>query len=389
MFFLPALETAAQPVNSIDTGHFPEIEKINAILIDFYNEHSLPGGISMAISFNEKLVYAASVGFADSEHNVPLTPEHRMRIASLSKPITSIAVMKLMEENKINLNDIVLGENGILGIEYGIPVYNNEPAQITVRNLLEHTSGGWGNSREDPMAVISNKNGKELIQDVLAKYPLENSPGSNFDYSNFGYYVLGKVIEKISGASYENYVKENILIPCGIDGMRIGSDTSGFGETEYIRTSPNETNPYHYSPRHYEASAGWIANPLELIKLLAHVDSFPYIQDILTNETIAVMTAPSKENQDYALGWYVDLRGNIWHNGSLPGASAEMGRSSHGFNWAILINSRPQNGFVLRDLESDRSQLIYLDFQEELNRLFWKIEEAIESWHDGIDLENF
>jgi CubicO group peptidase (beta-lactamase class C family) len=358
--------------NNVEVGNFPEEEKINEILIEFYKKYSLPGGISIAISKDEKLVYANSVGYADKAHKISLTPEHRMRIASLSKPITSIAIMKLVEENKINLNDIVFGENSILGTEYGIPVYKRLPVEVTVKNLLEHTAGGWGNSNNDPMFTISNKNGKELIQDVLKKYPLINLPGTEFNYSNFGYYVLGRVIEKISGMTYENYVKTNILIPSGINGMRIGNNTPETDEVEYITTS-FDLNPNLLSPFHMDAHGGWVANPIELLKILVRVDSFSGVKDILENETITTMTKPSVKNQYYALGWSVNPANNWWHMGSLPGTTTMMARSSNGFNWVILVNYRPRNS----KLEN---------FQMDIDLMFWKINRIIQNWPIGIKL---
>ena len=276
-------------------------ETIDNILRDFYNQYSLPGGISMAISYRGKLVYAGAIGYADKEHKILLTPEHRMNIASLSKPITAIAIMKLVEGKKLNLNDEVFGEAGIFKGEYGIPEYESRQVKITVKQLLEHTAGGWGNSKNDPMYPVPHITGEEYMRSVIRERPLEHVPGTKHDYSNFGYWVLGRVIEKQSGMPYEDYVKENILKPCGINGMRIGGDTSAADEVEYIG-NPNE-NPYSksLSPRHCDALGGWIANPTELLKLLVHVDGFSNVPDILKSETIRIMTTPSKQNPR---GWH-------------------------------------------------------------------------------------
>ena len=336
-------------------------ETVENILRDFYNKYSLPGGISMAISYREKLVYAGAIGYADKEHKIPLTPEHRMRIASLSKPITSIAVMKLVEEKKLNLNDEVFGSTGIFGGEYGVPVYENCPVKITVKQLLEHTAGGWGNSRRDPMFSIRNAAGDEFIRTVIKEYPLENSPGTKYDYSNFGYCVLGRVIEKKSGMTYENYVKKHVLTPCGISGMRIGGKTSEPDEVEYIDSSGQ--NPYLLSPAHMDAHGGWVANPIELLKLLVRVDGFSNVPDILESETIKTMTTPSEQNDGYALGWSVNRSNNWWHTGSLPGTATEMARSSAGYNWVILVNFRPSAA---------------PDFFGDLDRLFWTIKETVQ-----------
>ena len=367
VYFVFALSIHADEVR---VGTSSNVSKtIDNVLRDFYNKYSLPGGISMAISYRERLVYAGAIGYADKEHKIPLTPEHRMRIASLSKPITSIAVMKLVEEKKLNLDDEVFGDTGIFDGKYGIPEYENNPVKITVKQLLEHTSGGWGNSRRDPMFSIRNVTGDEFIRTVIKEYPLENSPGTKYDYSNFGYCVLGRVIEKKSGMSYEDYVKTHILKPCGIDGMRIGGKTSAPDEVEYIGASGQ--NPYSVSPSHMDAHGGWVANPIELLKLLVRVDGFSNVQDILKSESIKTMTTPSAQNNGYALGWSVNCSNNWWHTGSLPGTSTEMARSSSGFNWVILVNFRPSSA---------------PEFSGDLDRLFWTIKEKIQKWHPGTKL---
>ncbi len=252
---------------------------VDNILKEFRDKYSLEGGISMAISYRERLVYAGAVGFADKQQT-PLTPKHRMRIASISKSITSIAIMKLMEEGKLNLNDDVFGKNGVFRGEYGEPEYDNQPVNITVRQLLEHTAGGWSNSGPiDPSVAESKKAvGKELMQNVIRKYPLENPPGTKYAYSNFGYWVLGRVIEKKSGMTYEDYVKKRILTPCGINGMRIGERIPGPGEVEYFGEIASY---YPLSPLTRDANGGWIANPIELLKLLVRVDGFSKVPDII------------------------------------------------------------------------------------------------------------
>ena len=177
----------------------------------------------MAISYRGRLVYAGTIGYADREHKIPLTPEHRMRIASLSKPITAIAIMKLVEERKLNLHEEVFGETGIFKGEYGVPQLENRPVRITVKQLLEHTGGGWGNAKNDPMYPVPQISGEALMRSVIRTRPLEHLPGTKHDYSNFGYWVLGRVIEKTSGMPYEDYVKEHILKPCGISAYKLAA----------------------------------------------------------------------------------------------------------------------------------------------------------------------
>ncbi len=342
---------------------------IEGVLRDFCRKYSLPGGVSMAISYQERLVYAGAVGYADVRHKIPLTPEHRMRVASVSKPITAIAVMKLVETRQLGLDDKVFGETGILRGEYGVPRRENRPAEITVRQLLEHTAGGWGNARRDPMFSLQNVGGKEFVRTVVREYPLEHSPGTQHAYSNFGYCVLGRIIEKKSGMSYENYVKKNILSPCGIKGMRIGGNISDPDEVEYM--ADKNQAPYALSPLHMDAHGGWVANPVELLKLLVRIDGFSKVTDVLKSETIKTMTTPSARNENYALGWSVNRSNNWWHMGNMPGTSAEMARSSEGFNWVVLANFSPGSS---------------PEYLGDMDRLFWMIKEKIQEWPVGTEL---
>lgn len=360
---------SALPAGEGSEEENPIRERIDGILREFCDKYSLPGGVSMAISHREKLVYAGAVGYADKRHRIPLTPEHRMRIASVSKPITAIAVMKLVEAKKLGLDDEVFGRTGIFKGEFGIPEYGDRPAKITIKQLLEHTAGGWGNSKKDPMFSTPNVSGKEFLRAVIREYPLENPPGTKYDYSNFGYCVLGRVIEKKSGLSYENYVKKNILAPCGIKGMRIGGPTSGPDEVEYLGDQGQD--PYALSPSHMDAHGGWIAGPVELLKLLVRVDGFSDVPDLLKDETVKTMTTPSAANDHYALGWAVNKHNNWWHMGSLPGTTTIMGRSSEGFNWVVVINFRPGDA---------------PEFSGDVDGLFWKAKAAIREWPAGTEL---
>jgi CubicO group peptidase (beta-lactamase class C family) len=280
--------------------------------------------------------------------------------------------MKLVEEKKLKLGDEVFGKTGILKGEYGIPQYDKKPVKITVKQLLEHGVPGWGNSKRDPMSSgIASNDRKRFIRNALVLFPVDDPPGTKYEYSNFGYCVLGRVIEEASGMSYEEYVKKHILEPCRIDGMRIGGRISGADEVEYIG---DNDNPYALSPLHMDAHGGWVANPIELVKLLVRVDGFSNVPDILSTRSIEIMTTPSAHNDHYALGWCVNRSNHWWHMGGMPGTTSMMARGSNGFNWAILINYRP-NAAPAKDT-----------FSGDMDRLFWRIREIVQEWHAGTNL---
>ncbi len=368
-FVLVASAASSQPITNSGPS-FPQIERVNKIVQAFQAKYQIPG-ISLAISHNNKLVYAVASGYSDKEAEKPLSLDDRMRIASCTKPLTSIAILLLSERKQLRLSDPVFGPQSLLGPEYREPSFEGAKVRLTVEQLLSHTGGGWGNERDDPMFVYTGLDGKDLINKVLDQRSLEYKPGTKYLYSNFGYSILGRVIEKVSGVSYEEFVKSNVLEPLGIHGMRIGAPNSAADEVKYY--SNEGFDPTRLSPAHMDSHGGWIANPIELLKVLSAIDRFPNGKPLLQGSTIAVMTKPPLSSSNYALGLSVNRSNNWWHTGSLPGTSSEIGRTASGFCWAILVNTRPG---------SARSA----EFGRDLDQLFWNIHESVRQWPEGEPL---
>ena len=217
----------------------------------FMQKFKIPG-LSLAIAVNGKLKITGGFGFADKEAKSLVKPTHRFRVASVSKPLTSTAVMKLVESGKLSLDERVFGIDGILK-RFSLDQLAGEPEQrkrirsITVRHLLEHACGGWGNREGDPMftraAIQLDHDG--LIQWTLNHRPLQHTPGTNYQYSNFGYCLVGRIIEQRTGMNYQAAVQSLVLTPAGVKSMQIGGDTladRAEGEVKYY--GQNE-DPYH------------------------------------------------------------------------------------------------------------------------------------------------
>jgi CubicO group peptidase (beta-lactamase class C family) len=166
--------------------------------------------LSVAIARHGQFVYRKAFGVADESGGEAATPSHLFRIASVSKPITAVAIFSLIEEGRLRLSDSVFGSNSVLGFDYGSK-YRNRVQKITLENLLTHTSGGWENNNDDPIYLNPGFDQHQLIAWTLQNVPLKYDPGTHFLYSNFGYCILGRVIEKISGRAYEPYVQAEIL----------------------------------------------------------------------------------------------------------------------------------------------------------------------------------
>ncbi len=329
-----------------------DIASIDQVVATFMSNYSIPG-LSLAITQNENLVYVKAYGKADDAQTA--TTQNLYRLASLSKQFTSIAIMKLLDQGKISLDQKVFGSGAILGTDYGTQPYGTNITNITVGQLLHHTAGGWPNDGSDPMFTNPTMSAGQLISWTLNNRPLTNTPGANYAYSNFGYCILGRVIEKITGTSYAAAVKSLVLTPCGVTDMLISGNTLADRVTNEVKYyGQGGENPYAYNIARMDSHGGWLATATDLARVLVHVDGYSNKADILTSNAITVMTTPSTANAAYACGWSVNSANNWWHTGSLPGTATEQARtvSVGKYNFVILTNTRSQAANFATDLDN-------------------------------------
>lgn len=364
------LFTSTQSVKAQTGVYSPSLDNFDVAMTNLLNDFDIPGG-QLAISYQGRLVYSRGFGFADSSTNSPVCPNSIFRIASLSKQITAITIMHLYEQGRVGLNDTVFGPNGILNDGIYQTILDPMVYGITVKHLLSH-QGGWDRDISgDPMSntysialamsVQTPANTQTVIQYVLSQQMLDFTPGTSAAYSNLGFNILGKVIEKITSQDYETYVRDTILAPLGITDMHTGRSL-------LINKYPNEVNyydypsaplvpsifdnnilvPFQYGGYNMEASVAsgaWIASAQDLCKLLCAVDLFPTKPDILLPATINTMVQPTNHyvyGSPYARGWWINtVDNNWWHSGSLRGTMTFQCRRNDGINYALLVNTRP------------------------------------------------
>jgi CubicO group peptidase (beta-lactamase class C family) len=313
-----------------------DIAVVDNAVQNFMTTYSIPG-VSIAVTRNDKLIYVKSYGKMSATDNAPVTNNSLFRIASVSKPITAIGIMKLLEANKLTLNAQVFGAAGILSQYQSSQL--SYMTDITVNHLLHHTSGYWPNDGNDPMFQHADYNHDQLINWTLQTYAPVAARGT-YKYSNFGYCVLGRIIEKLSGKTYEQFIKDEILTPCGVTDMTISGNTLAERKTnEVLYTGQAGGNPYIYNIRRMDSHGGWLATATDLARIIVRVDGVAAKPDILQSSTISTMTT-KPSGSDYACGWQVNAANNWWHTGGLPGTATEIVRAGNGFSWVILCNSR-------------------------------------------------
>lgn len=337
---------------------------VDAKVASFMATYNIPGA-SLAVSQNGKLVYVKGYGKANTATGETVTKNSLFRLASVSKTFTGAAIMKLIQEGQFTLEINVFGPGGILMNDYGTLPYNSNVINIKVKHLLQHTSGSWGGATGgDVIDQYPNYTYKQLFDWILDTRPNPNVPGVGFDYSNVGYNLLGRIIEKKSGKTYINYIKENILAPIGVTLIDIAGKTEAekkTNEVKYYGQNNDAAYPYNIAFPRRDADGGLIATATDLLKFVTAIDGFTTRQDILTPNTITSFTTPSLANLNYANGIGIWNAENLWYNyGSLPGSRTGFMRHNNGMCVALLLNSRVdpttnENPFVyaMQDLMLD------------------------------------
>ncbi len=310
----------------------------------FMSAYNIPGA-SLAVSKNGKLVYIKGYGKANTGTGETVTPAHRFRLASVSKTFTGAAILKLVQEGKLALDAKVFGTGGVLATDYGTAPYNSNLLNITVRHLLQNVSGSWGAATGgDVIDQNPSYTYKQLLDWIINTRPNPTAPGTLYDYSNVNFCIAGRIIEKISGKTYINYIKEDIMAPVG------GTQTDISGKTAAEKKA-NEVSyygqgndaPFVYSiafPRR-DADGGLMTTASELLRFVNAIDGFSTRPDILNAGNLTLLTTPSAAYSGYACGIGIWSAENVWFNyGSLPGTRTGFMRHTNGMCVALLLNSR-------------------------------------------------
>lgn len=363
---------------AVTTGEPHEaFARVDRLIQAFIKEHRVPG-VSLAITDQGRLVYARGYGYADVNTRAPVIPSSLFRIASISKPITAVAVLQLVDQGQLSLDDKVFEIlNFQPHLEDGAKL-DDRQRDVTIRHLLQHR-GGWDRDKSfDAMfrAVefaqtlgVDPPAAPDAVIRVMLGKPLDFDPGLRYAYSNYGYCLLGRVIEKLSGQPYEEYVKQHVLAPIGVTAMRIGATLlagRAAGEVRYydpragtsvFAKNLNSSVPLPYGAWHLEAMdshGAWIASATDLVRFACALDT-PSDWPILSADTVSQMferprglagfdaQGEPKANY-YGLGWSVevDADGQLTasHGGSLPGTNTRLIRRPDGHHVAILFNTR-------------------------------------------------
>ena len=348
----------------------PKLAEIDKLMIDYIADQGVPGA-TVAVAKDGRLVYARGFGFANSDRKIAMQPTARFRLASVSKSFTIAAICQLVERGKLKPEDKVFD---LLQFKDALKM-DPRWKKITIQHLIDHTAGFDREQSGDPMfksieiakaLKISPPPKPDQIVKYMLTQPVEWEPGTKVMYSNFGFCLLGRVIEKLSGVTYEKYVTDELLKPIGISDMQIGKTLSAAkGEVHYVDPDsptgqcvfPNLSSRSVPSPygawclESMDSHGGWIASAVDLVRFGSAIDY------------------PDRFPAYRGLAFKYRFCPEYVHFGAINGCSAMLRRFTNGVTLAILFNSR----------KSRSDPELCQDVHDRFKELLFKVE----SWPEG------
>lgn len=326
-------------------------------------------GAQIAVTRNDSLLYVKGFGWADMEKKQEMQPFNIMRLASVSKLLTAVGVMRLAEAGTLKLSDHVFGPKGILNdTAFTNAIKDQRYLDITVEQLLRHKAG-FTTGAGDPMfstryIMMQNRlttpPDNNTLMKILLKRRLGFTPGTAKRYSNVGYTLLSMIIEKKTRMSYEDYMRRFVFEPAGCYDFHIaGSYEKDRRKNEvkyYMHKGSEPVYEYNNSGRMVEKCYGendipnlkgagaWCASAAELSRLVASIDLLPGVKDILSKKSVEFMTREMPDH-DFSIGWNFCPKGRPWiRTGSLSGTSALVLRYPDGECWILITNTSTWKG---------------------------------------------
>jgi D-alanyl-D-alanine carboxypeptidase len=292
-------------------------------------EQRIPG-VTLVVVKAGQIVYAKGYGYANLETATPVRPEDRFEIGSITKSFAATAIMLLVQDGKVSLDDKLDRYVGPLPAAW---------SGITVRHVLSHASGLPEYPDNDFFAAI-DRNQSFSDEEMLARfetYPLLFAPGTGYQYSNVGFDIVGLLVNKVSGQSYGDFLQQRVFQPLGMASARImapNESPAAYAQGYELGSGAAKSHTYNAAQRNYLAMAasGIEVNALDMAKW----DAALYTSSILNQSSLDQMWTPTSLVQAanattpdiyYGLGWQLRTQNGhrwVYHSGGMPGHVTEF-----------------------------------------------------------------
>lgn len=385
---------------TIPTGrHVPELSRLDEVVQGLLQTYDLPGA-ALAVVYHDKLVMAKGYGVAGVQPLSLVQPYSRFRIAGVTKAITAVATLKLVEQGRLRLetrlSDILpVAMNGRdNGLRFG---------QMTIGQLLSHRGSLAGDGADDParwygralsrFGAVSQRH----MYHVMADSPSESSSDTTEAFSNVAFELLGRCIEAVTGKTYFDWITESVLRPAGIVSMQLGAtlateqqleevqyfDYAGAGLRRAVAPGSTEWLPRPYGGsflmEYAQAHAGLIGSVIDLAKFVTALDGRRGVP-LLAPATFRSMLEPASSVSPAATtylgkGWHVRPASageyDWWSTGGMEGSSAILKTYASGVSYILLFSGRPAASEAPGD-----------PFQDDVERRIGEALKEIRVWPD-------
>jgi N-acyl-D-amino-acid deacylase len=351
----------------------PGIEPYDQAITRLMQKWNLPGAV-FAVAKDGKLIVARGYGYADFEARQTVQPDSMFRIASVSKTITAAAVLQLVDNGLLDLDQPFLE----ILTDYQVqPGGDARLRLITLRHLLQHSAGWDRTVAPDPvfdspriaaaLGVPTPITCTQVVRYMMSQ-PLQFQPGTRTEYSNVGACVLARVIERLSGTPYEHYVRNQVLAPMDVHAMSIGhgqASRRGPYEVKYYARDgapllqsmfPGEglVSPAYVNDLiTFEAAGGWIGSAIDLTRIMTAIDAsrMRFLSDAMLSRMTEDPHLPGSNSPYWrGLGVLVGPTPTTWsHSGLLAGTQSLLVRNRTGYTWAFITNGDAANANALED----------------------------------------
>ena len=333
-----------------DLSSLPEMDQVVDSFMTFWHLR----GVSLSISRNDSLLYARGYGKADAGQ--AMAPGTTLRLASVSKLLTAVGIMRLQEKAMLFLDSPVFGPYGILN-EYDSHIRDDNYYLITVEHLLRHQAGFTSRGGDPVFSPYPSR--EELLKKQLSR-SLYYEPGTTQEYSNFGFLLLSLIIEKVSGLPYEDFMQQEVFAPARCYGFRLAGN--------YLKDRHPGESRYHMHPEAVQSpsfdgrfaavdkcyggnnisgslgAGGWTGSVVELSRLVATIDGKGPVEDILLPFSVKQMTN-YYDTETFSLGWNDTKPTGEWtRSGSFSGTQALVKTFPDGECWIFLSNTSTWRG---------------------------------------------
>lgn len=311
------------PIAALALASLAPADRVDDFVRGELKRHNLPG-LALCVVKDGKIVKKAGYGLANLETPAPVTPETVFEIGSVTKQFTAFAIMMLVEEGKVELDKPIR--------DY-LPDLPEKWAPITVRHCLTHTSGLVNYTSAIPASLAATTEFKDgEIVERLRNSELRFAPGEKWEYCNTGYYLLGTILEKVTGETYWDFLEQRLFKPLGMTATRNSGPRAVIPNRArgYLLLGANRTNAHPIMPTAGYSAGSLISNVLDLAKWDACLRERRLLKPESYTQMWTAHRLNSGASSGYGFGWMLDTTGQkyarVSHGGNTLSQSALIER---------------------------------------------------------------